>query len=165
MASGYELAQVNIALAREPLDAPLLVEFMAALLPVNARADKAPGFVWRMQTEDGDATAVRGFGEEPRLIINLTVWRSLESMRDFVYGDLAHLAVMRRRREWFERLDLYLVLWWVNAGHRPTVTEAEQRLEYLRRHGPTPRAFTFRHHFDGPDDDVERVHDRRLCPA
>jgi hypothetical protein len=81
-------------------------------------------------------------------------------MRDFVYGDLAHLAVMRRRRAWFERLDLYLVLWWVNAGHRPTVTEAEQRLEYLRRHGPTPRAFTFRHHFDGPDDDVERVHDR-----
>jgi hypothetical protein len=165
MASGYELAQVNIALAREPLDAPLLSDFMAALAPVNARADRAPGFVWRMQSEDGDATAVRGFGSDPRLIINLTVWESLAAMLDFVYGDAAHLAVMRRRREWFERLDLHTVLWWVPAGHRPTVTEAEQRLDYLRRHGPTPRAFTFRRNFDGPDAVVERLDNRRLCPA
>lgn len=165
LVSGYELAQVNIALAREPLDAPLLADFVAALAPVNARADRAPGFVWRMATEDGDATAVRGFGDDPRLIINLSVWESLEALRDFVYGDPAHVAVLRRRREWFKRLDLHTVLWWVPVGHRPTVTEAEQRLEYLRGHGPTPRAFTFRAHFDGPDAVAERLDDRRLYPA
>lgn len=165
MVCGHELAQVNIALAREPLDAPLLADFMASLAPVNARADLARGFVWRMQSEDGDATAVRGFGEDPRLIINLTVWQSLETMRDFVYGEPAHLAVMRRRREWFERLDLYTVLWWVPAGHRPAVTEAEERLECLREHGPTARAFTFRRHFDAPGAVVEHRDEGWLCPA
>lgn len=165
MTNGHELAQVNIALAREPLDAPLLADFIEALDPVNARADCAPGFVWRLQTEDGDATSVRGFGDDPRLIINLTVWESLEAMRDFVYRDPRHVAVMRRRREWFERLDLYAVLWWVPAGHRPTVAEAEQRLEHLRSHGPTPIAFTFRHHFDSPDPAVGHTDDRWLCPA
>jgi hypothetical protein len=141
------LAQVNIALARESLDTPLLADFMAALAPVNAIADETPGFVWRMQTEDGDATAVRGFGDDPRMIINLTVWESLEAMRDFVYRNPEHLAIMRRRRKWFERLDLHTVLWWVTAGHLPLVTAAEQRLEHLRAHGPTPYAFTFREHF------------------
>ncbi|MDQ6835185.1 MAG: DUF3291 domain-containing protein, partial [Actinomycetota bacterium] len=107
MALGHDLAQVNIALAREPLDAPLLADFMAALDPVNAQADRAAGFVWRMQSEDGDATAIRGFGGDPRLIINITVWESLQALRDFVYRDPNHLAVMRRRREWFARLELH----------------------------------------------------------
>jgi len=159
------LAQVNIALAREPLDAPLLAEFMAALAPVNARADAAPGFVWRMQTEDGDATGVRGFGEDPRLIINLTTWESLTAMREFVYRDPGHLAVIRRRREWFERVDLHTALWWVPAGHRPLVAEAEDRLEHLRAHGPTPFAFTFRKHFATHDPSVAVRDDRWLCPA
>lgn len=158
------LAQVNIALAREPLDAPLLAEFMAQLAPVNARADAAPGFVWRMQTGDGDATAVRGFGDDERLIINLTVWVSLEAMREFVYRDPEHLAVMRRRREWFERLDLRTVLWWVPAGHVPDVPQAERRMKHLSTHGPTPYAFTFREHFAAEEGDVAREN-RWLCPA
>ncbi|MEA2145579.1 MAG: hypothetical protein QOG59_1166 [Solirubrobacteraceae bacterium] len=165
MTNGHQLAQVNIALARDPLDAPLLADFIDALGPVNARADRAPGFVWRMQTEDGDATSIRGFGDDPRLIINLTVWESLEAMRDFVYRNPQHVAVMRRRREWFERLDLHAVLWWVPVGHRPTVAEAEERLEHLRSHGPTSIAFTFRHHFDSPDPAVGYADDRWLCPA
>lgn len=147
MSSRVELAQVNIALAREPLDAPLLSDFMAQLAPVNARADAAPGFVWRMQSEDGDATSVRGFGGSERLIINMSTWRSLEDLRRFVYGDPAHLTVMRRRREWFERIKLHMVLWWVPAGHRPTVAEAEARMADLEALGPSPRAFTFREHF------------------
>jgi len=159
------LAQVNLALAREPLDAPLLAEFMAALAPVNARADAAPGFVWRMQTEDGDATAVRGFGEDPRLIINLTTWESLAAMRAFVYRDPGHLAVMRRRREWFERVDLHSALWWVPAGHEPSVAEAEERLEHLRAYGPTPYAFSFRRHFTAQGPSVAVADDRWLCPA
>jgi hypothetical protein len=161
----HHLAQVNIALAVEPLDAPLLADFVAALEPVNARADGAPGFIWRMQTEDGDATAVRGFGGDPQLIINLSVWETLEAMRSFVYRDPEHLAVMRRRREWFRRLDLHTVLWWVPVGHRPSVAEAELRLELLRDRGPTLAAFTFQRHFESPDTLIERRDDRWLCPA
>jgi hypothetical protein len=81
------------------------------------------------------------------MIINLSVWESLAALREFVYRSPEHLAVLRRRREWFERLDLHTVLWWVQAGHEPTVSEAEQRLEHLRAHGPTSHAFTFREHF------------------
>ncbi len=163
MGSSHELAEVNIALAREPLDTPLLAEFMALLDPVNPRADGAPGFVWRMQTEDGDATGVRGFGDDPQLIINLTVWETLEAMREFVYNDPAHVQVMRKRRSWFERLDLYTVLWWVPSGHRPSVAEAEGRLEHLREHGPSPVAFTFRHHFDSPGSVEEHIDERWYC--
>jgi hypothetical protein len=145
-----QLAQVNIAFAREPLDSPLLADFVGALGRVNARADGAAGFVWRMQTDDGDSTAVRGFGGDPRLIINLTVWESIEAVRAFVYDDPIHLAVMRRRREWFARLDLHTALWWVPLGHRPSVAEAEARLAQLGAEGPTPIAFNFNKHFESP---------------
>jgi heme-degrading monooxygenase HmoA len=164
---GFHLAQLNIALPLEPLDTPLLAEFMAALEPVNARADAAPGFVWRMQTEDGDATAVRGFDDD-RLIVNMSVWESLEALRAFVYDDPEHLAVMRRRREWFARMgERFTALWWVPAGHLPPVAEAESRLEHLRRQGPTPHAFTFRHSFAAPGtgDTLPMRDGRDVCPA
>jgi hypothetical protein len=162
----YQLAQLNIALAREPLGAPLLRDFMAALDPVNAAADASPGFVWRLQTEEGDATGIRGFGSD-RMIVNLSVWESLEALRAFAYGQRDHLAVVRRRREWFERLgEAFLVLWWVPAGHVPTVAEAEERLDALRAEGPTPYAFTFRRAFAPPGGDgAPRVDDGELCPA
>ncbi|GDY28801.1 DUF3291 domain-containing protein [Gandjariella thermophila] len=162
----YHLAQVNIALPLEPLESARLADFVAALDPVNARADAAPGFVWRLRTEDGNATAVRGFGDD-RIIVNMSVWRSLEALADFVYRDQGHLAVLRRRREWFPPLrEAVTALWWVPAGHRPTVTEAEERLGHLRRHGPTPHAFTFRDAFPAPGAalPVEAADDWR-CPA
>lgn len=161
----FQLAQLNIALPLEPLDTPLLAEFVAALEPVNAVADASPGFVWRLQTEDGDATAVRGFGDD-RLIVNMSVWESLEALGDFVFGD-AHVAVMRRRREWFHRLrSVYTVLWWVPEGHRPTVAEAERRLELLAAHGPSPEAFTFQRPFPAPGGEPGAVdRDDRFCPA
>ncbi len=164
--SSFQVAQVNIALPRESLDTPLLAEFVAELDPVNARADAADGFVWRLQTEDGDATAVRGFDDD-RVVVNMSVWESLEALRAFVYGDPAHLAVMRRRREWFERIEVFMVLWWVPAGQRPTVAEGEARLARLRAVGPSPEAFTFRRHFPAPGADaVEALEDHRdLCPA
>jgi uncharacterized protein DUF3291 len=144
---GWELAQVNIALPREPLDSELLSDFVAALDPVNAAADAAPGFVWRLQTEEGDSTEVRGFGDD-RIIINMTVWESIEALRAFVYTDASHRSVLRRRKEWFESLaEAHYVLWWVPAGHRPTIAEAEQRLDLLRAQGPTPDAFTLRETF------------------
>jgi hypothetical protein len=163
--AGFQLAQFNIALPREPLDAPLLADFVAALQPVNAAADASPGFVWRLQTEEGDATGVRAFGDG-RLIVNMSVWESLEDLRAFVYGQRAHLDALRRRREWFERLgDSAVVLWWVDAGHRPSVAEAEERLATLREHGPTPRAFTFRQSFAPGAPGEKLVDPRELCPA
>jgi hypothetical protein len=159
----FHLAQLNIALPREPLDTPLLSEFMAALEGVNAAADASPGFVWRLQTDDGDATGIKAFGDD-RLVVNMSVWESLEALRGFVYGNRGHLSVMRRRREWFERFaEAFLVLWWVPAGHEPTVAEAEDRLALLRAEGPTPGAFTFRRHFQPDARAVDD--DRELCPA
>jgi hypothetical protein len=161
--AAFHLAQVNISIPREPLDSELLADFVADLDPVNAAADAADGFVWRLQTEDGDATAVRGFGDDS-IIVNLTVWESLQALRDFAYGDAGHLAVLRKRRKWFPLMDAALVLWWVPAGHIPTVAEAEERRAHLLQHGPTPYAFTFRRHF-GPEDQSPVVDDRDLCPA
>jgi hypothetical protein len=135
------LAQVNLARPLAPLDSPQLAPFMAELVPVNANADAAPGFVWRLQTEEGDATALRVFGGS--MMINLSVWESLEALRAFVYGDPDHLAIMRRRREFFEKIELVTALWWVPAGHVPDLAEAEERYDLLRRLGPTPEAFTF----------------------
>jgi heme-degrading monooxygenase HmoA len=153
-AGGWHLAQVNIALPREPLDAPLLAGFVAALAPVNAVADASPGFVWRLQTEDGDATAIRAFGDD-RLIVNMSVWESVEALRAFVHGE-PHAAVLRRRREWFERLGApETALWWLPAGTIPTVADAEERLAHLRAHGPTPHAFTLRAPMAAPGSPAE----------
>jgi hypothetical protein len=144
--TAYELAQVNIARLREPLDSPLLKDFVDGLAPVNADADAADGFVWRLQTEDGDATSVPVLGD-PWLIVNLSVWRDPEALKAFMYTG-RHRELLRRRREWFARLsEAVTALWWVPRGHRPTVAEAEARLLHLRAHGPTPYAFTLRTSF------------------
>jgi hypothetical protein len=149
----FQLAQVNIARLREPLTSPLLADFVAALEPVNALADGAHGFVWRLQTEAGDATSIQAFDDE-RLIVNLSVWTSIEALGDFVYRS-RHAEVMRRRREWFELMtDASVVLWWIPAGHLPTVDEAKERLVTLSADGPGPDAFTFRAPFAAPGSDV-----------
>src|SRR5919198_2764622 len=101
--SGFHLAQVNIGRLRAPLDDPSMLGFVSQLDPINAIADRSPGFVWRLQTDEGTATAVRPF-EDERLLINMSVWESLEALADFVYRS-AHTPVMRRRREWFEHLE------------------------------------------------------------
>lgn len=169
----FELAQVNIARLVAPLETPALADFVAALDPVNAAADAAPGFVWRLQTEDGNATAVRAFewdaGESAGVIVNMSVWRDVESLAAFVYGEM-HRQVLKRRREWFERMqEAYTACWWVPAGHRPSTVEGETRLQHLRSHGPTPHAFTLRTHFPPPhsneSDQSKQGADNWLCPA
>lgn len=138
----YHLAQINIARLRAPLDDPSMAEFVANLGPINAVADGSPGFIWRFQDEHGDATAVRPYDDD-RIVINFSVWEDLASLYDFVYRS-AHANVLRRRREWFERLTgMAIALWWVPADHRPSIAEAMARLEHLERHGPSPHAFTF----------------------
>jgi hypothetical protein len=145
--SDQHLAQVNVARLVAPTDAPEIAGFVAALDSVNAHAERAPGFVWRLQTEEGDATAVRAF-DDPLLIVNLSVWASVDALKAFAYGDEGHRAVLRRRREWFERsVEPHLALWWIPAGTTPTVAEAAARLSHLREHGPTEHAFTFREAF------------------
>jgi hypothetical protein len=141
----WQLAQVNIGRLRAPVDDPLIAEFVAGLDQINALADRAAGFVWRLQTEDGNATAVRPVADDELLAINMSVWESVETLADFVYRS-GHVAFMRRRREWFERFGTsFLALWWIPAGTRPTVPEAMSRIAHLDRHGPTPAAFTFKH--------------------
>ena len=169
---GYHLAQLNIGRLLAPLESSQLAPFVEALEPINALADDAPGFVWRLQTEDGDATAIRAFDDD-MLIVNMSVWESVEALGDFVYRS-DHLTVMRRRREFFERMaEAFMVLWWVPAGHRPSVDEAKDRLDRLRRDGPSRDAFTFRAPFPAPDDEAAdddaagapTVDDRWGCPT
>jgi hypothetical protein len=171
--SGWQLAQINIGRLREPLDHPQLAAFVEALDPVNAEADRAPGFVWRLKTEEGNATTVEAFtwdaGESAGMIINMSVWTDLEQLTAFVLGDL-HRAILRRRREFFQKMaEAYLACWWVPEGHRPSTMEAEERVRYLRDHGPTPFAFTLRHSFPPPDAETPAVprhnDDDRLCRA
>jgi Domain of unknown function (DUF3291) len=159
-----QLAQLNIALPVAPMDAPALAGFVAELEPVNALADTAPGFVWRLQTEDGDATAVRGFGDD-RLIVNMSVWESIEALGAFVYSG-HHRDVMARRRQWFSRMrEAFQVMWWVPDGLRPSVADAEERLDHLRAHGPSPYAFTFRTPFPAPAGEPVHHDDDWFCRA
>ena len=147
MAPDLHLAQLNIARPRGPLDGPVMAEFMANLERINALGDASPGFVWRLQGEDGNATGLeQPFG--PEIIVNMTVWRDVEALRAFVFRS-EHVGFLRRRAEWFERLDgPPTVLWWVPAGHLPTLIEAKERLDALAADGPTAMAFTFARPFD-----------------
>lgn len=144
----FHLAQLNIAVVKAPLDSPLMAEFVANLNRINTLAEAAPGFIWRLKTEAGNATALRPLGDDT--IVNLSVWSDIAMLQGYVYQS-AHVEIMRRRREWFQRIaSAYLVLWWIPAGHEPTIPEALARLDTLRRHGPTPTAFTFRQAFPAP---------------
>lgn len=148
-AASFHLAQLNIARVLAPLDSPQLAGFVGQLDAINALAESAPGFVWRYQTDDGNATAVRPY-EDDQVLVNFSVWTTPETLHHFVYRT-AHAAVMAKRREWFARMtDAFTVLWWIPAGHRPSVQEAVERLEHLRQHGDTPAAFTFKHLFPPP---------------
>jgi len=147
--SAYELAQLNVALMREPLESPRMADFVANLDRINALAESSPGFVWRMQSEEGNATAFRPLGDDT--LVNISVWRDVQSLNKYVYGS-AHAEVMRRRKEWFERMrEAWFVLWWVPRGHRPSIAEAPAKPELLRAKGPPQDAFNLRRAFLAPD--------------
>lgn len=146
----YHLAQYNIARLVAPLESPQLAPFMAELDPLNRLADESPGFVWRHQTEEGNSTAIR-VRDDPMIIINFSVWEDVDSLFEYAYHS-AHVEIFRRRREFFEEhMRAYLVLWWVPAGHEPTVAEAEERLLHVEERGPSPYAFTFKKRFPPPE--------------
>jgi len=146
----FHLAQVNIGRFAAPIDDPSMEGFRSQLEPINALADRSAGFVWRLQTEDGDATAIRPFADDDRMAINMSVWTSLDALQQYVYQS-AHIGPLRERRRWFEPIEgPILALWWIPAGHIPTVAEALDRLAHLKAHGPSPHAFTFRAPFQAP---------------
>lgn len=146
----FHLAQVNIGRLLAPLDDPIMEGFRSQLDPINALADRSPGFVWRHQTDEGNATAIRPFADE-RMAINLSVWESLDALQQFVYRS-AHVGPLRDRKQWFGPIEgPILVLWWVPAGHIPTVDEAKARLQRLKEQGPSVEAFTFRTPFPSPE--------------
>lgn len=142
----FWLAQANIARMLAPLDDPVMSEFVRQLEYVNSVADRSPGFVWRLQTPEGDATAIRVF-EEPQILLNMSVWETLESLYDFTYRS-DHLTPFRNRRQWFTRMEgAHLVLWWLPADQLPSPEQARERFDLLNRIGPSPNAFTFKHPF------------------
>ena len=145
----WHLAELNIARAVASVDGPELAEFVGGLAAINALADAAPGFVWRLTGTDPDAPAAADTAD-PRLLFNMSVWETPEALFDYVYKS-AHTGFMLKRRQWFEKpTEAYMVLWWVRAGHRPTLAEGLARLAQLRREGPTPNAFTFKQRYPAP---------------
>ena len=145
----FHLAQVNIGRALGPLDGPVMAGFVARLDEINALADGSPGFVWRFQTAEGNATAVRPYDDD-RILFNMSVWESLDDLRQYVYRS-AHAQLISQRKDWFEKFERpFMALWWVPAGHIPTVEEAKQRLEHLQQYGETAEAFSFKKTFAPP---------------
>ncbi len=138
----YHLAQINIGRLVAPIDDPKIAGFVSQLAPVNALADAAPGFVWRLQSSSGNATDI-AYNDDPTIFVNMSVWQSVEALRDFVYRS-NHLQMLRDRAKWFEKMDKpFACLWWIPAGHIPTIAEGRERLEHFQEHGPTPLSFWF----------------------
>jgi heme-degrading monooxygenase HmoA len=149
----YHLAQINIGRLVAPLDDPRIASFIAQLDSVNAIADAAPGFVWRLQSSSGNATEIP-YNDDPFYIVNMSVWESVEALRDFTYGS-RHIEVFRERAQWFEKLDRpHYCLWWIPAGHIPSVAEGRERLEHYQLHGTTPYSFWFSRTFPVPTEEI-----------
>lgn len=149
--STFYIAQINVARFTAPKNHPDNSGFMAALDSVNALADSSPGFVWRLVGDGNDAISIDAVPDDPHLAVNMSVWTSIEALADFVYGNPAHLAIMRRRREWLEPMAVYQALWWVPKGHIPSVTEGLEKISRLAQYGPTAEAFLFKQNFPAPD--------------
>jgi len=148
--TGYQLAQINVGRLLAPVDHPQIADFVANLDRINALADGLPGFVWRLKGEGNNATDIQPKPDDPLFAINMSVWTDLDALAGFVYRS-AHRDIMRRRREWFAPIEVFMTLWWVPAGHQPTPAEGLERLEVFERLGPTAEAFSFRYPFPAPD--------------
>ncbi len=163
MSKQWQLAQLNVARMLAPIDSPRLSEFVENLDRLNAIADEAPGFVWRLQSDAGDATGFRPFGED--ILVNMSLWEDVESLHHYVYKT-SHVEIMRKRRQWFELMrDNYTVLWWVPAGTLPDLLDAKERLAKLRESGPSPEAFTFNDPFPHPGSSHVPEEVAPDCPA
>jgi len=146
----YQLAQVNTAQAKAEMNTDTMQGFMSRLDEINAIADKADGFVWRLQSDNGDATSIRVF-DDPLLLVNMSVWEDIDSLKNYVYKSL-HVELIRDREAWFNKMGaMHQALWWIPAGHIPGTQEAKDKLELLRKIGPSQDAFTFGKAFQKPE--------------
>lgn len=157
--SGWHLAQINVGRLAAPQGDPQVQPFFDALDSINALADAAPGFVWRMVGDGNNATDL-ALGSDPRFLANMSVWRDAESLFEFVYRS-AHTPVMAQRRQFFDRFEgAYQALWWIPAGTIPTLNDGLSRLWLLDRCGPTPDAFTFKSRYPQPGQNLPPVDHR-----
>lgn len=145
----HHLAQINIAKFIKPADDPVNDDFMNNLDRVNTLAEQSPGFIWRLVGEGDDATDIEAY-QDPNIIVNMSVWESIESLSAFVYRNKDHRAMFRRRHEWFDSMEVYFALWWVPIGYEPSVEEGKAKLDLISKHGPTEVAFTFKAPFPAP---------------
>ena len=148
----FHLAQVNIFHLIEPLDSDRLADFVAAIDSVNSAAESAPGFIWRLKSEEGNVDSQNAFrwdtGDSAGILTNMSVWTSFEALKDFVYSP-SHLEVLRKKRNWsFKVAEATTALWWIPAGSIPTIQDAETRVIDLRRNGPSASAFDLSMKFD-----------------
>jgi len=147
--SDYQLAQLNIGFAKDSADSELLADFAAQLDPVNEAAEQSPGFIWRLKGDNNNATGFNAFDEE-NMLINISVWESVEHLQGFMYSEI-HMNVWKDKARWFEVMDsANVVLWWIKADAYPTIDEALERLSHLSTHGPTVHAFTFKETYPKP---------------
>ncbi|MEE9310464.1 MAG: DUF3291 domain-containing protein [Cocleimonas sp.] len=145
----YQLAQINIAQAKAEMDTETMSGFVNRVDEINAIAEGSAGFVWRLQSEEGDSTSIRVF-DDPLMLVNISVWDDIESLRNYVYKSM-HIELVRDREAWFDKIEaMHQALWWIPAGHIPTTQEAKEKLELLSQNGPSQEAFTFGKNFDKP---------------
>ncbi len=138
----YHLAQINIAQAKDSMESPVMAGFVERLDQINQLAEQSKGFVWRLKTEQGDATGIKAF-EDERLIINLSLWQNLDSLKYYVYQSM-HIELIQHRKNWFNKMNSkQLALWWIPEGSIPTIDEGKRKLQYLQNHGPSASVFTF----------------------
>jgi hypothetical protein len=138
----FHLAQVNVAQAKAEMESELMQGFVSRLDEINALAESAEGFIWRLKEDSGSATAIRVF-DDPLLLINMSVWANLEALKHYVYKSL-HVELIKDREVWFNKMgESHQALWWIPAGHIPCTEEARKKLEYIRKNGPSADAFTF----------------------
>ena len=145
----YHLAQINVAQAVADIDSDVMTGFVSRLDEINAIADASPGFIWRLQSEDGDATSIQVFDDD-LMLVNISVWESIETLRDFVYKSI-HIELLQGRDAWFNQMgSLHMALWWIPEGHIPTEQEGTGKLEDIRQHGSSTKAFTFGKPYPSP---------------
>jgi hypothetical protein len=151
----YHLAQINVGRLRAPIDHPQVAEFANGLDRINELADQSPGFVWRLQTEQGNATAIKTSDDE-LFIINMSVWQTSDDLFNYVYRT-EHVDFLRNRRDWFERMgEVHMCLWWVPIGEEPSIDEGLDRLEHFQLHGSSPHAFSFRDQYPPETERAEQ---------
>ncbi|WP_299248143.1 DUF3291 domain-containing protein [uncultured Aquimarina sp.] len=145
-----QLAQVNIAEMLAPINDPIMADFVNNLDRINELAEQSDGFVWRLRGDEGNATAITVF-DNLFLIINMSVWESMDALFNFTYKT-DHVEILKRKKEWFHKMPrMHMAFWYVENGHEPSPEEAKERLYYLQEHGETPYAFSFKSKFTTDD--------------